>query len=357
MFYEEASLLLLDVFPGDELLDVRMIDIENDHLGCPPGGSTRFDRTGCPVADLEERHQARTLAPTGQGLALGAQAREIGSGTRTHLEQAGLPDPQVHDSPLVDQVVGHRLDETGMGGGPGVGIGGRDQVAGRLVDVPETLRGPGDPVLVGQAGVEPLRAVGRGHLVGQHVLEFVLERLGIGGAFEVPVGLAPVPPGLGQAVEHVLGRVLGSQPRVAVSVDDRCAAVVDLGDAGLAEVFGDDDVGGYLRPGGRNFDVLHLEDDRPVRVGYPRFTAIPRRTLVGIVAFDREPALDPQSLTRVCHVALPDQAPGARVRPLFSRVISRRNRTKQCNNTLVVCQGASRPSCLPRTFSIRLRAG
>ena len=37
-------------------------------------------------------------------------------------------------------------------------------------------------------------------------------------------------------------------------------------EAGLAEVLGDDDVGGELRPVGRDLDAVHLEDDRAVGV-------------------------------------------------------------------------------------------
>jgi hypothetical protein len=46
-------LLFLDL-PGDELFDVRMIEVEDDHLGRPPRRAARLDRAGCAVADLQE---------------------------------------------------------------------------------------------------------------------------------------------------------------------------------------------------------------------------------------------------------------------------------------------------------------
>ena len=47
---------------------------------------------------------------------------------------------------------------------------GGHQFPGGVVDEPETLRRTGEPVHVIQAGVEPLRAVGRRDLVDEHVV-------------------------------------------------------------------------------------------------------------------------------------------------------------------------------------------
>src|SRR5690606_10929857 len=92
---ENASLVLFDLLPVDECLDVGMVDIEDDHLGGATGGATRLDGAGGPVADLEEAHDARRLAAAGEDLVLGADGREVGAGTRTELEDAGLSGPQV----------------------------------------------------------------------------------------------------------------------------------------------------------------------------------------------------------------------------------------------------------------------
>ena len=41
-----GDLLLFDDFPVDEIFDVRMIEIEHDHLGGTAGGATRLDCAG-----------------------------------------------------------------------------------------------------------------------------------------------------------------------------------------------------------------------------------------------------------------------------------------------------------------------
>ena len=120
-----------------------------------------------------------------------------------------------------------------------------------------------------QAGVEPLRAVVRSHLVGEHVLDLVLEGLGVGGAVEVAVALTPVPPSLGKPVEDIPGRALRPQHGIAIGIQHRISIGVQPRHARLAEVLGDDDVGGYLRPGGGHLGVIHLEDHRAVRIDDP----------------------------------------------------------------------------------------
>jgi len=45
-------------FPGDEILDFRMIDVQADHFGRASGRTAGFDRAGIAVETLEEAHQA-----------------------------------------------------------------------------------------------------------------------------------------------------------------------------------------------------------------------------------------------------------------------------------------------------------
>ena len=91
--------------PVDELLDVGMVEIEDDHLGGAARGAAGLDRAGGAVADLQEAHQPARLAAAGQRLAFAAQGREIGAGAGAVLEDACLADPQVHDAAFVHQVV------------------------------------------------------------------------------------------------------------------------------------------------------------------------------------------------------------------------------------------------------------
>src|SRR5262249_18509965 len=60
---------------------------------------------------LEEGHEAGGLAAARERLVLAAQRGEVGPGARTVLEDAGLARPEVHDPAVVDQIVGHGLDE------------------------------------------------------------------------------------------------------------------------------------------------------------------------------------------------------------------------------------------------------
>ncbi len=137
-----------------------------------------------------------------------------------------------------------------------------------------------------QAGVEPLRRVGRGELAGQHKAEFIVEGVRIGFAAEVAVLPAPVGPATGQAVKHLPGISLGAialiggqggqlllvrflppQPRWHPFFLHRLER---SGDTRLAEVFLGKDVNRHLRPGVWHHHVLSEEDHAAVGVADPR---------------------------------------------------------------------------------------
>src|SRR3546814_19904706 len=84
-------------------------------------------------------------------------------------------------------------------------------LAGREVDVVVALARAVDAVGPGQAGVEPLRRVRRGDLAGQHVAHLVVVGAGVLLGVEVAALPAPVGPGAGHAVEHLLGRGLADE--------------------------------------------------------------------------------------------------------------------------------------------------
>ncbi|GBD16880.1 hypothetical protein HRbin26_01790 [bacterium HR26] len=238
-----GNLLLLLGLPADELLDVRVVDIDHDHLGRPARGAAALDGASGAVEDLEEAHQAGRGASAGERLAFGPDLGEVRARARAVLEDARLAHHQVEDPTGVDQVVLDRLDEAGVRGGARVGVGGLLQLSGVGVDVGMTLGGPGDAIGPVQPGVEPLGRVGRGHLVEEHVGELVLERLGILGCSEVAVALAPVAPAAHQPPDDLAHAALGAEHRLPVLVEDRLALLVVLRDAGLAEVLRDDDIG------------------------------------------------------------------------------------------------------------------
>ena len=279
---QRRDLLLLLHLPVDELLDVGVVGVDDHHLGRAARGAAGLDGARGAVADLEEGHQAGRLAAAGQALAFAAQVGEVGAGAGAVLEQAGFADPQVHDPAVVDQVVVDALDEAGVRLRVLVGGFRLGQLAGLEVDVVVALARAVDAVGPVQAGVEPLRRVRRAHLVGEHVAQLVEEGLRIGLAVEVAALPAPVGPGSGQAIEHLLGRLLADhalflgQLRQRLLVGDRAPQegrhriLFDLLQPGrharLAEILLRQHVGGDLRPEFRDFHVVGAKHHRAVRI-------------------------------------------------------------------------------------------
>ena len=282
--HQRGDLLLLDHLPGDEVLDVGVVDVDDDHLGGAPGGAARLDGAGGAVADLEEAHQARRLASARERLALAAQVGEVRARARAVLEEPRLAHPEVHDPALVDEVVPDALDEAGVRLRVLVGRLGLLQRARLEIDVVVTLGRAVDAIGPMQPGVEPLRRVGRRDLERQHGEELVIEGAGIRFAVEVAGLPAPIGPGAGEAMEHLLGRALAlarlvvcrvgalfglrvrrapPQPLRHVRLGHRLAPRCD---AGLAEVFLGEDIAGDLRPAGRDLDVLLREHHRAVGI-------------------------------------------------------------------------------------------
>ncbi len=201
---EVRDLLLLDHLPVDIGLDIRVVGVDDDHLRRAPRGAARFDRAGGAVADLEEAHQSRRLAAARELLVLAAELGEVGAGAGAVFEQAGFPHPQIHDAVFVDEVVLDRLDEAGVRLRMLVGALRLHQLAAEGIDVEMALARPVDAVGPMQAGVEPLRRVRRRHLHRQHVAMLVIEGAGVRFALEIAALPAPIGPGAGEAIEHLL---------------------------------------------------------------------------------------------------------------------------------------------------------
>src|SRR6516165_10927981 len=111
---EGRDLLLLDNLPVDKGPDVGVVDVDDDHLGGTPRRAARFDGTRGAIADSEETHQPRGTPAAGKRFAIAAKLREIRSGAGAVFEDARLAHPEIHDPAFVDEIVGDRLDETGV---------------------------------------------------------------------------------------------------------------------------------------------------------------------------------------------------------------------------------------------------
>ncbi len=275
-----------------------MVGIEYDHLGGPAGGSAGLHRRGRTVGDLQKGEQPGGNAAAGEVFVGGPDFGEIGARARTVLEEPGFPGDEIHDAALVHQIVLDIQDEAGVGLGAGIGRTGFDHLVGKGVHVIMTLGGPLYAVDRVQARIEPLGAVGRGDLVGEHIEKFFIENLFVLGAVEITRLSSPKTPGIGQAVKNLPGIVLGSRPAAGSGKDGlRFWQVLRPGkfrlsaDSGLSKVFLGDYVGGYLAPEGGNDHVVHMENDLPVGIAYLAGPALPLNSFVRSFAFRRKLSL------------------------------------------------------------------
>ena len=288
---ERGDLLLLDDLPVDEGLDVRVVEVETHHLGGAAGGAPRLDRARAAVAHAEEAHKAAGLAATGEPLVLAADLGEVGADAGAVLEDAGLASPEVHDAALVDEVVLHAEDEAGVGLWSLVSVLALAHLAGLGVHIGVTLGDAFDAVSIVEAGVEPLRAVRRGNLLGEHVAELVIKSLGVFGGVEVAEGLAPVSPAASKAVEHFAG--VGLEVDVELGVGAQISQIgLAAEDARLAEILLREDVGGDLRPLRRDHDAFHLEHAGPIGIFDLAAAGLKGDSRVRVVASSREIASD-----------------------------------------------------------------
>src|SRR6185503_5393399 len=154
-----------------ELLDVRMVDVEDDHLRRAPGLAARLDRAGGGVGAAHEAHGPGGMAALGELLGRGAQAREVDARARAAAEDDALaPDP------VEDRI--HRVLD-------------REDEAGRA------LR------LLLEADVEPDGAVEGGVLVDEDRLQLRLEGLGLLVVDEIAALPAPGDGGVDDAADHL----------------------------------------------------------------------------------------------------------------------------------------------------------
>src|SRR5439155_9601896 len=173
---EYARLLLFARLAPDELLDVRVVDVEDDHLRGAPRLAAGLDRAGGGVGAAHEGHGPGRVAALGELLLRRAEVREVDAGARAAAEDDALAADPVED----------RLH----------------RVVDREDEARRALR------LLLEADVEPNRGVERGHLVDEDRLELRLEGVGLLVAREVAARAAPAADGLDDAGDHVLDAAL-----------------------------------------------------------------------------------------------------------------------------------------------------
>ena len=174
------GLALLDRLAPDEVLDVGVVGVEDDHLGRPPGLATALDRPGRGVRPAHEAHRTRRRPAPVEVLLGRTDPREVDPRARAALE----------DRPLLLVPV-----EDGVHGV----LDGQDETGRRLL------------LHAGDTDVEPHRGVERRPLMDDEVLELVPEGLGLVGVDEVAVLDPPAGDGVGHPVGHLLERVLAAR--------------------------------------------------------------------------------------------------------------------------------------------------
>ena len=249
---QDAGLAFLDGLAPHELLDVRVVDVEDHHLGGAPRLAAGLDRAGRGVGAAHEAHRSGRRATAAHSLDARADVREVGAGAGPTLE-----DDPLLAVPLEDRV--HRVVDP------------EDEARRRL------RRDPRD------ADVEPHRAVERRPLRDEHVLQLGGERGALGVVGEVAALGSPA----GDRVDHPVDDL--AQRRLAAVGAERAAEVL-LGD----------DVAGVERPVGRELDRRLLERHRAgERVGDAGVAALPHHLVVRIDPRRREEAADADAGRRV----------------------------------------------------------
>ena len=248
-----SGLVLLLGLAPDELADVGVVDVEDDHLRRAPRAAARLDRARPRIGAAHERHRAARRAALAQRLHRSTDLREVDPRSRAAAEDQALLRVPVEDR--LHRVV-DRQDEAG-----------RHLVLGAVLGMP--------------AAVEPHRRVEGRHLVQQDVGELGLEAVAVLGGGEVPARATPVGDRAGDAADHLLDRALAR------------------GRAQLpSEVLLGDDVRGVLRPRGRELDVGLLEGDL-VAMTDARVAQLPLDGVEGMNPGRRETTTDRQRLRGV----------------------------------------------------------
>src|SRR5687767_504807 len=160
----------------DELLDVGMVDVEDDHLGRAPRLAARLDRAGGGVGATHEAHGAGGVATLGELLLRGAELGEVDARAGAAAEDdAFAPDP-------VEDRLHRVLDREDEAGG--------------------ALR------LLLEADVEPDRRVEGRVLVDEDRLQLRLERVRGLVALEVAALPAPAADRVDDPADHLLDAAL-----------------------------------------------------------------------------------------------------------------------------------------------------
>src|SRR5579872_4573703 len=136
---------------------------------------------------------------------------EVGAYAGTVFEDTSLADPQVHEPAVVDEIVLHAEDETGMRLRSFISRSGHFQLPVGRVYIIMALRLTGDTIAFMQARIEPLGGVGHTGLIENVIDQLVVEYLRVFRSSEITIAFAPYPPAVRHAMRYLFDRGLPAQ--------------------------------------------------------------------------------------------------------------------------------------------------
>ena len=222
----------------DEVDDIGMVDIEDDHLGGAASLAARLDDAGEGVKALHEAERTAGGAAAAEAFSGRTQGREIGAGARSPLEEHTFGLGQGQDG--IERVF-YRVDEAGRALRRLVaGDAELDAGAGR---VPVPVLGVGIGLDAVASYVEPHRRIEGGVLAQKDVRQLVVKSCAVVGRLEIALRQTPVANSFGHASHQ------GAHAALALGRAERSMQILT-----------GHNIGGGHRPILGNFDIFLLED-------------------------------------------------------------------------------------------------
>ncbi len=108
--HEIGYLAFLPNLPIDELFDIRMIRIENNHFCCATRCAARFNGAGSAIENLEKRHEAARRAAARKLFTGGAKLGKVSTRSGATLKNARFTDDAIENAAFVDEIVVNAKD-------------------------------------------------------------------------------------------------------------------------------------------------------------------------------------------------------------------------------------------------------
>src|SRR5581483_10720173 len=277
----------------DELDDIGVVYVEDDHLSGATSLASGLNHTGEGVESLHEAERTAGTAATTETFGGRAQRGEISAGTRSPLEQHAFGLSEGKDR--IERIL-YRVDETG--GALGMAISGSGEFDAAADGIPVPVSGIGVGLDAIATDVEPDGRIESRILADQDMHQFIMKDGAVVGSAEIALGESPVANGFGDAGNEL------TNPGLAFRRAER-----------TVEILAGHDIGGGHGPVFGDLNIFLLEDH------------------VALGVSDRGGALFPFDLVVGVHAGLGEQAAEGEARNLLpgcggrARVGARRHRS------------------------------